>query len=90
LFPLWQNSFEPNSELYHKKLFGTWQFGKIDILVNFIIQKFATFKSLYFSRFFWCEVNLRRLRGFDLQKVQASVVEKQKKKICYLSLNFGK
>jgi hypothetical protein len=21
-----------------KKLFGTWQFGKIDVLVNFIIQ----------------------------------------------------
>ena len=22
-----------------KKLFGTWQFGKIDVLVNFIIQR---------------------------------------------------
>ena len=24
---------------YTKKLFGTWQFGKIDALVNFIIQQ---------------------------------------------------
>ena len=28
-----------------KKLFGTWQFGKIGVLVNFIIQKFARLKS---------------------------------------------
>ena len=33
------------------KLFGTWQFGKIYVLVNFIIQKFATLKSKHFSQF---------------------------------------
>ena len=58
-----------------KKLFGTWQFGKIDVLVNFVIQKFARLKSKHFSQFFWWEVNLRGLRAFVLQKVQASVVE---------------
>ena len=26
-------------QLYQKKLFGTWQFGKIGVLVNFIIKK---------------------------------------------------
>jgi hypothetical protein len=36
-----------------KKLFGTWQFGKIDVLISFIIQKFATVKSKHFSHFFW-------------------------------------
>jgi hypothetical protein len=35
-------------------------------------------------------VNLRGLREFILQKVQASVVERQKKKFCYPSLSFGK
>ena len=30
-----------------KKLFGTWQFGKIDVLVNFIIQKFAFENTLF-------------------------------------------
>ena len=30
------------------------------------------------------------LRAFNLQKVQASVVERQKKKFCYPSLSFGK
>ena len=29
-----------NDKIY-KKLIGTWQFGKTDVLVNFIIQKFA-------------------------------------------------
>ena len=35
---------------YTKKnyLFGTWQFGKIDVSVNFIIQKFARLKSKHF------------------------------------------
>ena len=70
--------------------FGTWQFGKIDVLANFIIQKFATLKSLHFSQFFWWEVNLRVLRAFILQRVQASVVERQKKKLCYPSLSFAK
>jgi hypothetical protein len=41
------------SYVYQKKTFGTWQFGKIDVLVNFIIQKFATLKSKHFSQFFW-------------------------------------
>ena len=30
------------------KLFGTWQFGKIDVLVNFISQKFA--RSVFLVR----------------------------------------
>ena len=30
--------------VYQKNLFGTWQFGKIDILVDFIIQKVSRFK----------------------------------------------
>ena len=67
-----------NDKIYSytkKKLFGTCQFGKIDVLVNFIIQKFARLKSKHFSQFFWWEVNLRGLRAFILQKVQASVVE---------------
>ena len=38
---------------YTKKLFSTWQFGKTDVLVNFIIQKFATLKSKHFLQFFW-------------------------------------
>ena len=45
-----------NDKIYSytkKKLFGTWQFGKIDVLVNFIIQKFARLKSKHFSQFFW-------------------------------------
>ena len=75
---------------YTKKLFSTWQFGKTDVLVNFIIQKFATLKSKHFLQFFWWEVNLRGLKAFILQKVQASVVERQKKKFCYPSLSFGK
>ena len=54
-----------------KKILGTCQF---DVLVNFIIQKIARLKSNQFSQFFWWEVNLRRLRAFILQKVQASVV----------------
>ena len=33
---------------------------------------------------------LRGLRAFVLQKVQASVVERQKKKFCFPSLSFGK
>ena len=82
-----------NDKIYSytkKKLFGTWQFGKIDVLVNFIIQKFARLKSKHFSQFFWWEVNLRGLRAFILQKVQASVFEGQEKKYCYPSLSFGK
>ena len=31
------------------KQFGTWKFGKIDILVNSITQKFARLKSKHFS-----------------------------------------
>ena len=61
-----------NDKIYSytkKKLFGTWQF-------DFIIQKFARLKSKHFSQFFWWEVNLRGLRAFMLQKVQASVVKR--------------
>ena len=63
----WQNSYKsvffPKAEWWvflndkicsytKKKLFGTWQFGKIGVLVNFIIQKFAKLKSKHFSHFF--------------------------------------
>ena len=37
-----------NLQLYQKKIFGTWQFVKIDVLANFIIQKFAFIKSKHF------------------------------------------
>jgi hypothetical protein len=38
-------------KVIQKKLIGTWQFRKIDVLVNFIIQKFASLKSKHFSQF---------------------------------------
>ena len=76
-----------NDKIYNytppKNLFGFWQF-------DFIIQKFAGLKSKHISQFFWWEVNLRGLRAFVLQKVQTSVVERQKKKFCYPSLRFEK
>jgi hypothetical protein len=58
-----------------KKLFGTWQFSK---LVFWSILSLRL-KSKHYSQFFWRKVNLRGLRGFILYKVQASVVERQKK-----------
>ena len=61
-----------------KKLFGTWQFGKIDVLVNIINKKFPSLNSKQFSQFFWGDLNLRELRAFILRKVLASVVERQK------------
>ena len=33
-----------------EKIFGTLQFGKIDVLESFIIQKFARLKSKHFSQ----------------------------------------
>ena len=38
-----------------KKPFGTWQFGKMGVLVNFVIQKLNTsFVSVFYGdRFFW-------------------------------------
>ena len=47
-FPQLSDGYQ-NSKLYKKKLFGTWQFGKIDIF----LQKFSTLKSLHFSQFVW-------------------------------------
>jgi hypothetical protein len=38
-----------NEIIPKKNQFGTWKFGKIDILVNSIIQKFAR----HFPQFFW-------------------------------------
>jgi hypothetical protein len=35
-------------------------------------------------------LNMKELRAFILQKVQASVVERQKNKFCYSSLALGK
>ena len=60
------------------------------ITCSWILTIHKNKKSLHFSQFFWWEVTLRRLRAFIFQKVQASVVERQKKKFCYPSLNFGK
>ena len=38
LFQFYKTSISEwwNLQLYQKKILGTWQFGKIDILVNFI------------------------------------------------------
>ena len=52
---------------------------------QFSKQSFARLKSKHLAQFFWWKVNLRELRGFILQKVQASVVERQKKKFYYPS-----
>ena len=38
-FPKLSDGYQ-NSKLYQKN--GSWQFGKIDVVVNFIIKKFAT------------------------------------------------
>ena len=59
-----------------KKLFGTWQF-------DFIIINLARSKSKQFSQFFWWDLDVRKLWAFILQKVQASVVERQENKFCY-------
>jgi hypothetical protein len=37
---------------YQKKPFGTWQFGKIVVLVNFVIQKLKS-KDLVCFSFLW-------------------------------------
>ena len=66
-------------KVIYKKILVTWQF-------DFIIQNFARLKSKHFSQFFEYDVNLRGLRAFILQKVQTSVVERQKKKFCFPSL----
>ena len=42
---------QADKKSYTKKLFGTWQFGKIEVFVNFIIQKFARSKSSIFFSF---------------------------------------
>ena len=57
--------------IIQKKLFGTWQFGKFDVLVNFMIQKFATFFSVFLVR------GKYERRAFILKKIHASVVERQ-------------
>ena len=38
---------------YTNKNIWHLEFGKIYVLVNFIIQKFARLKSKHFSQFFW-------------------------------------
>ena len=43
---------------YNKKSFGTWQFGKIGVLVNFIIKKLKS-KHLLCLSFIWRQVFLR-------------------------------
>ena len=53
-----------NDKIYSyipKKLFDTWQFGKIDVLVNFIIQKFERLKSKYFHQFFLVRGKFERI-----------------------------
>ena len=46
------------SYLYKNQPFGSWQFGKIGVLVNFIIQKLKSKHQVCLS-FFWCQVLLR-------------------------------
>jgi hypothetical protein len=52
--------------IYTKRTFGTWQFGKIGVLVNFIIKEWKFCKIAQFflcvHKFLWPERNLRRLR----------------------------
>jgi hypothetical protein len=72
---------------YNKKIYLA--LGHLAKLILWSIL-FARLKSKNFSQFFWWEVNLRGLRALILQKVQASVVEIQKKKFCYSSFSFGK
>jgi hypothetical protein len=67
-----------------------WKSLSFREFAQFSKQSFLRLKSKHFSQFFWWELNLRGLRGFILQKVQAYVVEKQKIKFCYPSLNIGK
>ena len=64
--------------LQKKKIFGTWKFGKIDVLINFNFFP-------QFSQFFLWEVNLRGLRAFILQTVQGSVVETEKKVLLHIT-----
>ena len=45
-------------QLYQKAPFGTWQFGKIGVLLNFIIQKLKS-KQLVCLSFPWWQVFLR-------------------------------
>ena len=57
-----------------KKTF--WQFGKISVLVNFIIikkLKFCKKAQPFLCQFLWWEVNLRGLRGNLRQKNPAWV-----------------
>ena len=56
-------------QLYQKKPYGTWQFGKIGVSVHFIIQKLKS-KHLVCLSFFGERLNLRGLSGFILQKVR--------------------
>ena len=41
-----------NDKIYSYTKNNIWHLA-IDVLVNFIIQKFARLKSKYFSQFFW-------------------------------------
>ena len=47
-----------NLQLYQKKPFANWQFGKIGFLVNLIIQKWKS-KHLVCLSFLWWQVLLR-------------------------------
>ena len=68
----------PKKAIWNLAIWQNWCFGQ-----------FTNLQLSFFQLFSW-EVNLRWLRGFILQKVQASVVERQKKKFFYTSLIFGK
>ena len=65
-------------------------FGKIVVLVNFNIQKFARLKSKPFFSAFLVRGKSERIEGIHFSESSSLVVERQKKKFCYPSLSFGK
>ena len=59
LFP--QKNLPPeNLQLYQKKTFGTLQFDKISVLVNFVIWKLKSERLVCLSSLWWEVVVLRK------------------------------
>ena len=54
---LWMIKFT----VIQKKTFGTWQFDKIGVLVNLIIQKLKSKHLVSLSQFLWWEVKSERI-----------------------------
>ena len=73
-------NYTQKKTIWHLAILQNWCFGQFYHSKICNIEKFTFFSVLL----------VRRLRVFILQKVQVSVVERQKKKFCYPSLNFGK